>query len=66
MVLEGKISDARRSMSVVLLDDEGQEFARWNFFEAWPCRYTPPDLDAMDNGVALETFEIVYERMVRV
>ena len=55
-VLDGKISDARRNMSVVLLDDEGQEFVRWDFAEAWPCRYTPPDLDSMDNSVALETF----------
>ena len=65
LVLDGKISDARRNMSVVLLDDEGQEFARWNFTESWPCRYSPPDLDAMDDGFALETFEIAYESMVR-
>jgi phage tail-like protein len=64
-VLDGKINDARRNMSVVLLDDEGQEFVRWDFTEAWPCRYSPPDLYAMDNGVALETFEIAYEIMVR-
>lgn len=66
LVLDGKIGQARRNMSVILIDDEGQELARWNFVEAWPCRYSPPDLGAMDDRVALETFEIAYESMVRV
>lgn len=65
-VIEGEIQEARRNLSVILLDGERNECARWNFTEAWPARYTPPNLSAEREDVATETFEVTFERMERV
>lgn len=61
----GKVDAARRALAVVLLDEEGNTAVRWEFKNAWPVRYQPPTLDANENGVALETFEIAHEVMER-
>lgn len=58
--------DDRRSGSIILLDGNLREKARWNFYEAWPCRYVAPDLDASDSAVAIETLELCVERVERV
>src|SRR6267142_5411120 len=36
----------RRSGSIILLDDAGQEVVRWNFFNAFPHKLEGPDLNA--------------------
>ncbi len=63
--IEGGEED-RRSGSIVLLDGNLKEKARWNFFEAWPCRYEAPELDASENAVSVETLELCVERVERV
>ena len=62
---EGNVDEARRSVAVVLLDTNGQSGPRWEFRNAWPARYDAPNLDAMGNGVALESLEILHEGMER-
>ena len=49
----------RRNVSVVLLDEQRQEVARWNLHRAWPSKYTGPSLNALGNDVAIETLELV-------
>jgi phage tail-like protein len=56
----------RRNGSIVLLDREGNETARWNFFNAWPAKYDGPDLNAEGNDVAIETLELAHEGVERV
>jgi len=56
----------RRNGSIVLLDREGNETARWNFFNAWPTKYDGPDLNAEGNDVAIETLELAHEGIERV
>jgi len=51
----------RRSCSVILLDTERQEVARWNIVEAWPAKWVGPDLNAQSNEVAIETLELAHE-----
>lgn len=58
--------DDRRSGSIVLLDGGMKEKARWNFYDAWPCRYEAPELNAADNSVSIETLELCVERVERV
>lgn len=65
-VQDGKVDEARRTIAVTVLDEEGQAGPRWEFTEAWPGRYDGPDLDAMDDGVAIETLEVLHEGMQRV
>jgi phage tail-like protein len=58
--------DDRRSGSIILLDSNMTEKARWNFFEAWPCRYEAPEFDAAENTISVETLELCVERIERV
>lgn len=53
----------RAEGSVVLLDEQGQEVMRWNFYRGWPCKFTGPGLNAHNNEVAMETLEICHERL---
>ncbi len=55
----------RRNGSIILLDLEGQEKLRWNFFEAWPTKWDAPNFNATSNEVAIETLELVVERVER-
>ena len=66
MVEQGKINYLRRNLSVILLDEEGNDSARWDFTNAWPSKYKAPDLNAKGNDVAIETLEIAFESMQRV
>ena len=64
-VEEGKLKDARKNMAIVLMDEEGQESARWEFSAAWPTKYEAPDLNATADEIAIETLEIVHEGLRR-
>ena len=55
----------RRDGSVVLLDDIGEEAARWNFFSAWPSKYDGPDFNAKGNDVAIDSLTVSCERLER-
>jgi len=60
----GKID--RRSGSIIILDQDGQtEVARYNFFEAWPCKWHVPELDSDTSGMAIEKVEIAVEKVER-
>lgn len=63
-ILNGEVD--RRQFSVILLDASGSELARWNFKNAWPCRYGAPVLNAQTNEIAIETLELAHEGMERV
>lgn len=62
-VVNGKIQ--RRNGSIILLDLEGNEKVRWNFFNGWPTKWDGPDFTAKGNDVAVETLEIVHEGIER-
>lgn len=64
-VEQGKMKDARKAIAVILMDEEGNAAARWEFAEAWPNKYKAPDLTAKGNDVAVETLEITFETMQR-
>ncbi len=66
MVEQGKVSQVRKNIAVVLLDEESNEAARWQFTQAWPSKYKAPDLNAKGNEIAIETLEIVFESMQRI
>ncbi len=53
------------SMSIVLLDEKKTEQVRWNLFNAWPAKWTGPDLKANANEMAIESIEIVHEGVER-
>lgn len=66
LVEQGKMKDARRNMAIILLDEEANPKSRWEFSEAWPSKYDAPDMNAKGTDIAIETLEIVHEKMERV
>lgn len=55
----------RKSGSIVVLDLEGQEKVRWNFYEAWPTKWDGPDFSAKGNDIAIDSLELACERIER-
>jgi phage tail-like protein len=58
-VVQGNVD--RRNGSIILLDDDGTELVRWNFFHGWIAKWEGPALNAQANEVAIETIEIAHE-----
>lgn len=65
LVEQGKMKEARRNMAIVVLDEEANPTSRWEMFDAWPSKYDAPDMNAKGTDIAVETLEIVHERMER-
>jgi len=57
--MDGKVE--RMNGAIVLMDDAGEEKARWNFVSGWPTKWTGPSFNATSNEVAIETLEIAHE-----
>lgn len=57
--MDGEVE--RLNGSIILMDDVGDEKARWNFTRGWPTKWTGPSLNATGNEVAVETLEIAHE-----
>lgn len=60
---DGDAGAPRKNGSIVLLDRQGTEKARWNFFNAWPCKWTGPSLNAESADIAIESLELAHERL---
>ncbi|MEA2614846.1 MAG: hypothetical protein QOE72_629 [Chloroflexota bacterium] len=65
-MLDGKVKEARREASVVLLDPQHNEVSRYNLLEAWVSKLTVSGLKAFSTEVAVEEATIVCESFVRV
>lgn len=55
----------RKSGSIIYLDRAGNEVLRYNFFEAWPCRWKAPELNSSSDSHAIEKIEIAVEKVER-
>ena len=62
-VIKGKVE--RKSGSIILCNDTGNEVMRYNFFEAWPCRWKSLELNADAPGTLVEEIEIAVEKIER-
>jgi phage tail-like protein len=50
----------RKNGSIILLDEAGEDRWRWNFSNAFPVKWSGPDLRADSNTVAFETVELAH------
>lgn len=50
----------RRTVYIIVMDSEGNEKWYWYFIEAYPVKWTGPDLKADGNTVVVETLELVH------
>ena len=62
-VTRGQIT--RKNISVLLLDEEGQEKRRWDFEKAYPVKWVGSDFRAAASEVAVETIELVHRGLMR-
>jgi len=62
-VASGK--DIRKQISIIVYDRDNKEVARYNLFEAWPCRWKAPELNSHSDSYAVEEIEFVVERVER-
>jgi len=62
-VISGRIE--RKAGSIIFAGDDGSEIGRFNFFEAWPCKWTFGPLDGKGNATMIEVLELAVERIER-
>jgi phage tail-like protein len=53
----------RRNGAIVLMDEQRRDVMRWNFENAWLNKIEGPSFKAAGNDVAIESIEIVHERL---
>lgn len=51
----------RRTISIILRDDAGNEKIRWNIRNCWPTRWSGPSFDATSDSIAVEQLELAHE-----
>ncbi|GGG77789.1 MULTISPECIES: phage tail protein [Paenibacillus] len=61
--VEGTIE--RKTITIIALDEEGEDVATWQVIEAWPVKYSAPTFNGMGNEVAFELIEFAHEGMTR-
>ena len=57
-VVAGNIK--RKGGYIILLDSENNEKLRWRFENAYPVKWSVPELKANSNTVAFETLELIH------
>ena len=62
-IVDGNI--VRKNVSIVGVDEAGNDIVRWNIVEAWPSKYDPSDFNAKGNDVAMESLELANEGVER-
>ncbi len=66
LVMDGKVEEARKNISIMLMDDEGAVKVQWDLRECWPTKWSGPGLDATSSEIAVETLEITHEGITKV
>lgn len=65
-VSAGQIKQKRKKVVIVVLDEAGEDAARFVITDAWPVKYDPSDLNAKGNEVMIELLELANEGIERV
>ncbi len=55
--------DDRRNGAIVLQDEQHNDVLRWEFQNGWITKWEGATMNATSNDVAIETIEIVHERI---
>lgn len=56
----------KKSGAVVIYSREtGRDLVRYQFYEAWPCKWYVPELDSDSSGMAIEKIELAVEKVER-
>jgi len=61
-VMNGTIK--RKPVDVVLMNSAGEEWRRWKLQNAYPVKWTGPDMKAAASEVAVEILELAHEGLL--
>jgi len=64
-VLQGKMSDSRKPITITMMSRDYQPVAIWHFTNAWPSKVSGPSLKSDSNEFGVEELTIVHEGMYR-
>ena len=64
-VVKGDMGGARKNGSIVMMDRNYTEVARWNFENGWPSKVSGPSFKADSNEFGIEELVIVHEGIFR-
>jgi phage tail-like protein len=60
------MKDARTNCSIIMMDRNYEDAARWDFTNAWPSKVTGPSVKSDSNEIGIEEVVLVHEGMKRV
>ncbi len=52
---------SRKTASITVYDGNKKKIAGWSLVGVWPAKYSGPKLSSTDEGVAIETLELVHD-----
>jgi phage tail-like protein len=57
--------DDRRDVTIRQLSAPGGRIVnQWRLVNAWPCRWSGPSFDALNDGIAFEEIELMFDDLV--
>jgi phage tail-like protein len=63
LIVQGK--DDRRDVTIRQLSAPGGKIVNsWRLVGAWPCRWSGPAFDAMNNDIAYEELELTFDDLI--
>jgi len=57
----GKITVERKNISIILFSHSGETVKTWEVTDAYPVKWTGPDMRASSMDVAIETLELAHQ-----
>lgn len=57
----GKITVERKNLSIILFNHAGETVKTWEVAEAYPVKWTGPDMRASSMEIAIESIELAHE-----
>jgi len=63
LVLDGRMSDARSTVTIGFFNRLYIPIQYWTLFEAWPSKFELDSMQAGETGFRMESLTLVYERM---
>lgn len=57
----GKITVERKNISIILFSHSGETVKTWEVTDAYPIKWTGPDMRASSMDIAIETLELAHQ-----
>jgi|SRR5579862_6139369 len=54
----------RQAVTILLMNSQGDETRRWQLQQAYPVKWSGPDLKATSSEVAIETLELAHDGLI--